>query len=392
MAEVSRSQLQGIAQVVLVRSVDGFNHRENSAMILTNEPIPVAIVIVAGSSASSALAMADLLGQVGRPWQLSPSALQDNGAGAFAPYRIAEPATPVSAPPGLRVVRLGADHEREQAAAVFIPEIKLLPEPDQAASGWSAWRSWLRECHEQGAIVSSAGTGVALLADAGLLDEQPACTHWAFVQALQAQFPLVKFDAAEAFSITDTPVRIMTAGGGQAWTDLALQLIATLAGRDAALQMARLNMIQWHEFGQRPYREPLTNAAMKDAPIGRAVQWLNEHYTRAAPISSAVEEAGLPERTFTRRFHLATGASPLEYVHQLRLNRARRLLESTDLSVQVVARELGYEDPSFFSRLFKREVSLTPAQYRKRFAPLFRALPEEPGRSAAAIPVGSGVG
>lgn len=361
-------------------------------MILTNEPIPVAIVIVAGSSASSALAMADLLGQVGRPWQLSQAASREAAPGMFAPYLIAEPNTSVTAPPGVRIVRLGTEQELQRPAAVFVPEIRLMPQTDQAGQGWSLWRSWLRQCHEHGAIIGSASTGVALLADSGLLDEQAACTHWALAQTLQGQYPLVKFDAAESFIVTDGQPGIMTAGGGQAWTDLALQMVAVLVDREAALKLARLNMLQWHEFGQRPYREPLRDAAMKDAPIGRAVQWLNEHYTKAAPISSAVEEAGLPERTFTRRFHLATGASPLEYVHQLRLNQARRLLESTDLSIQVVARELGYEDPSFFSRLFKREVSLTPAQYRKRFAPLFQVLPGSANVMPAGVSVGSSIG
>ena len=367
-------------------------------MILTNEPMPVAIVIVAGSSASSALAMAELLGQVGRPRQMSASLARENGPGIFSPYLIAEPGTAVTSPPGLRVVRLGAEQDYEQPAAVFVPDINLMPQAEQIGQGWSAWRVWLRQCHEQGAIISSAGTGVALLADAGLLDDQHACTHWASAQFLQSHYQRVKFDSAESFISTDSPIKVMTAGGGHAWTDLALQLVATLVDREAALQLARYNMLQWREFGQRPYREPLADVSMKDAPIGRAVQWLNTHYTKAAPISSAVEEAGLPERTFTRRFHLATGASPLEYVHQLRLNRARRLLESTDLSIQVVARELGYEDPSFFSRLFKREVSLTPAQYRKRFAPLFQALPAS-GESAdtddhalaAGVSVSSGI-
>jgi len=362
-----------------LRSVDGFNHRETIAMNLTNEPIPVAIVIVAGSFASSALAMADLLGQVGRPWQLPQSPSGDVVPGVFSPYLIAEPQTSVTVPPGLRLMRLGAEQEFERPAVVFIPEIKMPPLADQVGQAWAAWRPWLRQNHQQGSIICSASTGVALLADSGLLDDLPATTHWTFAQALQRQFPLVKFRAAESFVTAQAPNKIMTAGGGQCWTDLALQLVATLVNREAALQLARLNMLQWHEFGQRPYREPMSDAAMKDMPIARAIVWLNEHYTKAAPISSAVQEAGLPERTFTRRFHLATGASPLEYVHQLRLNRARRLLESTDLSIQVVAQELGYEDPSFFSRLFKREVSLTPAQYRKRFAPLYQVLPESAG-------------
>ncbi len=83
-----------------------------------------------------------------------------------------------------------------------------------------------------------------------------------------------------------------------------------------------------------------------------------------------VEISGLPERTFKRRFTDTTGMSPLEYVHTVRLEEAKQLLETTDLPVEAVAVDVGYQDASFFNRLFRRKASLTPAQYRRRFGPL----------------------
>jgi transcriptional regulator GlxA family with amidase domain len=80
-----------------------------------------------------------------------------------------------------------------------------------------------------------------------------------------------------------------------------------------------------------------------------------------------VRLSGLPERSFKRRFQQATGMSPLEYVHTLRLEEAKQLLESGGTPVKAIASEVAYEDAGFFSRLFRRRVSLTPAQYRKRF-------------------------
>ena len=87
-----------------------------------------------------------------------------------------------------------------------------------------------------------------------------------------------------------------------------------------------------------------------------------------------VQQSGLAERSFKRRFQNATGMSPLEYVHTLRLEEAKHLLESSDNSIENIANEVGYEDAGFFSRLFRRQVSLTPAQYRKRFGSMRRAL------------------
>ena len=96
-----------------------------------------------------------------------------------------------------------------------------------------------------------------------------------------------------------------------------------------------------------------------------------------------VRLSGLAERTFKRRFREATGMSPLEYAHTLRLEEAKQLLESTDQAIEAVAAEVGYEESGFFSRLFRRKVGLTPAQYRKRFGSLRRRLsaraPSVPG-------------
>ena len=95
-----------------------------------------------------------------------------------------------------------------------------------------------------------------------------------------------------------------------------------------------------------------------------------------------VRLSGLAERSFKRRFRQATGMSPLEYVHTLRLEEARHLLETGAQPIEAIANEVGYEDAGFFSRLYRRSVTLTPAQYRKRFGAMRRALEEGPPEAA----------
>jgi transcriptional regulator GlxA family with amidase domain len=87
-----------------------------------------------------------------------------------------------------------------------------------------------------------------------------------------------------------------------------------------------------------------------------------------------IEVSGLAERTFMRRFTESTGMTPLDYVHAHRLEEAKQMLETGDLPVEAIANEVGYEDTSFFGRLFRRKVGLTPAQYRLRFGSLRRVL------------------
>lgn len=140
------------------------------------------------------------------------------------------------------------------------------------------------------------------------------------------------------------------------------------------MQVARINLIDWHSIGQQPFASLARSRQLDDALIGRCQSWIADHYDEPAPVAAMVRLSGLAERSFKRRFHLATGMSPLEYVHALRLEEAKQMLEAGDLPIETVAREVGYEDSGFFNRLFRRHVNLSPAQYRKRFGALRRTL------------------
>jgi transcriptional regulator GlxA family with amidase domain len=164
------------------------------------------------------------------------------------------------------------------------------------------------------------------------------------------------------------------AGGGTAWHDLALYLIGRFVGIQAAIQVARINLIDWHHVGQQPFARLARTRQVSDAIIARCQAWIAEHYQEPSPVSSMVRLSGLAERSFKRRFRAATGMSPIEYVHTLRLEAAKEQLEAGDRTAEAIAFEVGYEDTAFFRRLFRRHVRLTPTEYRKRFGALRRAL------------------
>jgi transcriptional regulator GlxA family with amidase domain len=107
-----------------------------------------------------------------------------------------------------------------------------------------------------------------------------------------------------------------------------------------------------------------------DPVISRCQEWAAMNYPVESPVTQMVALSGLPERTFKRRFTQVTGMSPLEYVHMLRLEEAKQMLEASDAPIEAIAVEVGYQDTSFFGRLFRRKVALSPAQYRRRFKPL----------------------
>jgi transcriptional regulator GlxA family with amidase domain len=115
--------------------------------------------------------------------------------------------------------------------------------------------------------------------------------------------------------------------------------------------------------------------------VAKCQHWAASNYRSDNPVSRLVELSGLPERTFKRRFTLATGMSPLDYIHTLRLEEAKQMLESTSEPIEGIAVEVGYQDASFFSRLFRRKVALTPAAYRRKFGDLSEQLREIAGGS-----------
>jgi transcriptional regulator GlxA family with amidase domain len=168
--------------------------------------------------------------------------------------------------------------------------------------------------------------------------------------------------------------RIVMAGGGSNWQDLSLYLIARYVGLQDAIDVARVYMLQWHDLGQRPFAALLSRRKSSDAVIGQCQEWAAHNYHSASPVAGMVKLSGLAERTFMRRFREATGMTPLDYVQALRLEEAKQMLETTGMAIEAVADAVGYEDTSFFGRMFRRKVGLTPVQYRVRFGSLRRAL------------------
>jgi transcriptional regulator GlxA family with amidase domain len=213
-----------------------------------------------------------------------------------------------------------------------------------------------------------------LLAEAGLLDGHDATTHWAYCDLMERRYPKVRVHAQRALVVAGAEQRLIMAGGGLRGSTSRCFLIARIANVEAAMQVARINLIDWHVVGQQPFARLAKSRQAEDALIARCQGWIAEHYAVPGPVAQMTRLSGLAERSFTRRFREATGMAPLEYVHTLRLEEAKQMLESGEEPVEGIANEVGYEDAAFFSRLFRRKVGITPVQYRRRFGNLRRSL------------------
>lgn len=232
---------------------------------------------------------------------------------------------------------------------------------------------WLRRMHASGSLIASVCTGSLVLAEAGLLDGRQSGCHWAYRDLFRDHYPRVELTEDSILNLTSESQGVITAGGVTAWQDLALHLIARLCGPVHALQTSKVFLLGGHEDGQRPFAAMTRPRQARDAVIGECQAWIAQNYVSTHPVAAMTERSGLKPRTFARRFRSATGYLPIEYVHAVRIEEARRIIETEASGVDEVGYRVGYEDPTFFRRLFKRKTGLSPAAYRRRVAGILQA-------------------
>ncbi len=226
---------------------------------------------------------------------------------------------------------------------------------------------WIRRMYEQGAMVCSSCSGSCLIAETGLLDGQVATCHWAYEDTYRQNFPAVDLRLAEVLVVSGNDQRLIMSGSASCWHDLALYLIARLVGPAAANTVAKFFLLQWHADGQAPYITFREKTDHGDAVVLEAQQWMRDNLDCQNPVEQMVQRSGLPERSFKRRFRKATGCSPINYIQRLRIEAAKQQLETAYVAVDEISCSIGYEDPAFFRRLFKRTTGLTPSAYRRKF-------------------------
>ena len=337
----------------------------------TDRAITVALLGTPAVGAATLYGFKDFLAGTRRDWQMlhgGPAA-----ASPFRPLVVSHDGLPFEGGNGVRITPDAGFADCPRPDVVCITDL-LIPPGEPLGALYEPEVRWLRAAWEAGATLCSSCSGALLLARTGLLDGQEATSHWAYCQALAREYPSTRWEAERGLVVTGPGQRLMMAGSGVAWHMLALALIARFDSPEAAMQVARINLLSAQDTSPLAYASLLRGGRADDPLIARSQLWAAAHYAVEAPVTQMAALSGLPERTFKRRFRQATGMSPLDYVHTLRLEEAKQLLESTELPVEAVAVEVGYQDASFFGRLFRRQVALTPAQYRRRFGALDRQL------------------
>jgi transcriptional regulator GlxA family with amidase domain len=214
---------------------------------------------------------------------------------------------------------------------------------------------WLRRQHQRGAVIAGSCTASFLLAEAGLLDGQPATTSWWLAPLFRSRYPRVRLDAA---AMVTSAQRVLTAGAALAQADLALALVARFGSPGLAAACARYLVLE-ARTAQSRYMI-LSHLAQAHPEVARAEGWVRRHLAEDFAVADLARAVALSPRTLARRLVEVAGCAPIAFIQRVRLEEALHLLETTRLSVEEVSERVGYRNASTLRRLMARELGHSP--------------------------------
>ena len=222
----------------------------------------------------------------------------------------------------------------------------------------------LRAAWARGARLVSICTGAFVLAEAGMLDDRRATTHWLGTAEFRRRFPKVILDAQVLFVDEG---RIVTSAGALAGMDMCLHLVARDHGQAVATYAARLAVAPLHrDGGQAQFiRHDLPPASDSLAPL---LDWMLAHLHRPLAVEALAAKVNTSPRTFARRFRQQTGTTPLRWLLTARVRRAQEMLELGSYTIEAVAMATGFQAPVTFRARFQQIVGISPSAYRRRFS------------------------
>lgn len=228
-----------------------------------------------------------------------------------------------------------------------------------------ALQAALRQAYARGAMVVGLCYGSFVLACAGLLNGKKATSHWLGEQDFAQQFPAVKWDFNPIYLEDE---RIITSAGTVASMDCCLSIVRKIYGVKIANHIARLLVIPPHrEGGQAQFIEQPIARATPNTNINALLAFLSENLTANHHIDELADRLSMSRSTFTRHFRKATGMSVNQWLIEARLQHARDLLESTELTITDIAHQSGFNSDIAFRQHFVKKHKVAPNQWRKRF-------------------------
>jgi len=223
----------------------------------------------------------------------------------------------------------------------------------------------VKAAHQNGARIVSLCTGAFVLAAAGLLDGRPATTHWFHARKLARRYPAVNLDPGVLY-VDDGDV--LTSAGTTAGLDLCLHLVRSDHGAAVANALARRLVAPAHRNGGQAQYIEAPSAGRPETGLAPLLDWMRAHLDQPLTVSALARHANLTQRTLIRQFRATTGTTPLKWLNEQRVQRARELLERGTLPIDQVGHVSGLGGPANFRRHFALATGVNPSTYRRTFS------------------------
>jgi len=321
--------------------------------------IKVAILASENSILSTIASPMDMFLQAGVLWNVT---MEERPVPLFDVKIVTADGKPVNAVNNIPIHPNCGMYDVEHVDLVIIPSQGFLFNPND--KDHQARIEWLKAKFAHGADLASVCGGAFTLAATGLLDGKSATTHWGLTKQFIKTYP--KVNLRTDLLVTDEG-RLFCGGGISADLNLSLYLIEKYCGREVALQSSRCTMVDLDCVAQSPFVMFTPEKNHGDSIVLKIQNKMAELVTEPVEIEGLAEEAGISTRQLSRRFKSATGESVNSYLQLLRIDEAKKSLVNTSLPFEEISIQTGYENISYFRRIFKKQTSLTPAEYRKRF-------------------------
>ena len=284
------------------------------------------------------------------------------GEAVFESQLVTFDGKPVTAYGGISLAPEGSLSEYKKPDVVILPAFFWDNGPPKLRSPELA--HWLVDQHKGGTTLAAMCTGVFALAETGLLDGRAATTNWMFRNEFRRTYPKVNLMPEKM--VTEEG-NILCSGAIMASFRMLLRIIERFGSRELMLHCARGMLVDPAMENQHPFMRFIPERTHGDEAITKAQAFIEERCHARLEVTEMANHVAMCPRHFRRRFKRATGSTPAEYLQNLRLEKAKVLLEAGGTPVSQITWEVGYEDPSSFSRSFKRLTGMSPLKYRETF-------------------------
>lgn len=252
--------------------------------------------------------------------------------------------------------------EVDKTDLIFVPA--LFGDMQAAIERNRAFIPWIVKQYERGAEVASLCVGAFLLASTGLLDGKKCSTHWAFADDFRRMFPSVELVADK---IITEEQGLYTSGGANSYWNLLLHLVEKYANRETAILAAKYFAVEAGRGSQSPFMMFNGQKWHEDEPIKLAQTFIEDNVAEKFSVEELASRFAIGRRNFERRFKKATNNTPVEYIQRVKMEAAKKWLESGRKNVNEVMYDVGYTDAKAFRDVFKKITGMTPLDYRQRY-------------------------